>query len=262
MGSFAERSTTSSIPPRLDTSHLQYVAAYPAPPELAVPIRILNKLRTLGAQVAPVAVATENNMGVGRNWRLLVATDENVDYFVIRDASRLSKRDALAIRDWLLSAEREPQTAVVHCIRDHPKHAEQGIVDGLWGGQPRKLRKLLKHDITNLLRRAALSASFNKNDLVETILRDRLWPAVSNASYCHDSVSPCDWHIQSRSQFPLPPRHNVEYIGQKFDAHQQLLSTGGDLLQNDVVCSLSNTFSNSSFGSSPIAYHPKPLRQN
>jgi len=228
-----------------------YVAADPAPAELAVPRRILNKLRLLGAEVAHVAAATGNSMAAARNWRLLVAADENVDYFVVRDADgRLSEREAVAVRDWLLATERDPHSALVHCIRDHPKHAEQPIVDGLWGGQPQKLRRLLNHNITTLLNSASASnTSRDKTDSMRTFLNDRLWPAVSNASYCHDSVSPCERRTQSRSEFALPPRHGLEYIGQKFDEHQQLLSADADLLlKTDAVCSLSTSTSKPSSG--------------
>jgi len=217
-----------------------YVAANPAPSELAVPPRVINKLRLLGAQIA--YVSTQSGMAA-RNWRLLVANDQHVDYFLVRNAdTRLSEREAAAVRDWLSVAEKNgSQSAIIHCIRDHPKHAEQAIVDGLWGGRPRALRQLLKQNITQMMDSITSSRSSSSvkstNNIMRTLLNQLLWPVVSNFSYCHDSVSPCDrWTpSSSRRGFPLP-RQGQEYIGQKFDYNQELLSKHGDQLKADVTC--------------------------
>ena len=94
-----------------------YVAADPAPSHLAVPPRIVNKLRLLGVDI--VRISAGNSMAP-RNWRLLAADDERVDYFLVRDAdTRLSERESVAVRDWLSMADKDgPQSAVVHCVRD------------------------------------------------------------------------------------------------------------------------------------------------
>ena len=213
------------------------MATDPAPSELAVPPRIINKLRLLGADI--VHVSTRNGMSA-RNWRLLVANDQHVDYFLVRDAdTRLSDREAAAVRDWLSVAEKNgsQSAAVIHCIRDHPKHAQQAIVDGLWGGRPRALHQLLRQDITQMMENIVTSNTSSSvrstGDIMRTLLNELLWPAVSNLSYCHDSVSPCDrWTSPStRRPFPLP-RQGQEYIGQEFDSHQELLSKDGDQLNN------------------------------
>jgi len=214
-----------------------YVADEPAPPQLAVPPRIINKLRLLGVEIA--RVPTGNSMAP-RNWRLLAADDLRLDYFLVRDAdTRLSERESLAVRDWLSTADKNgPQSAVVHCIRDHPKHANLPIVDGLWGGRPRALHRLLRQNITEMTIGAVYNTSspVSRTFDVMTLLTETLWPAVSNLSYCHDSVSPCGrWTpLSSRRPFPLP-RQPRQYVGQKFDAHQQLLSTRGARLKSDIV---------------------------
>jgi len=226
-----------------------YVAADPAPSELAVSPRILNKLRFLGAEIAHVS--TGNSM-TPRNWRLLVADDQNVDYFLVRDGdTRINEREAGAVRDWLSVAEtnRSQSSAIIHCIRDHPKHAKQAIVDGLWGGRPRALYQLLKkhstqmmmtmimHRVTSNASSTSVKTTADHSVMMRTFLNQVLWPAVSNLSYCHDSVSPCDrWtSTPSRRSFPLP-RQGQEYVGEKFDAHQELLSKDSDQLKNDVAC--------------------------
>jgi len=209
-----------------------YVTADPAPSELAVPPRILNKLRLLGAEI--VHVSTGNSMAP-RNWRLLAADDQNVDYFLVRDGdTRLTEREAGAVRDWLSVAEknRSQSAAIIHCIRDHPKHAEQAIVDGLWGGRPRALRQKLQRNLTEIPQLASSSATSAQ---VSAALTEVLWPAVADFAYCHDSVSPCDRWTINRHAFPTP-RQNQDYLGEQFDQHQELVSQDGNQLKSDVLC--------------------------
>ena len=224
-----------------------YVAADPAPPRLAVPPRIVNKLRLLGVEVARVS-ATGNSMAASaaRNWRLLAADDRRLDYFLVRDAdTRLSKREAAAVRDWTSTVAKladddrgAPHAAgALHCVRDHPKHADRPLVDGLWGGRPRALRSRLNKNLTDILG----LASATSREQVTAILSDVLWPAVANVSYCHDSVSACTRWTGLSARRPFPEsRSGHEYVGQKFDQHQQLVSTDGDQLKSDVVCSVTS----------------------
>jgi len=227
-----------------------YVTADPAPSKLAVPPRIINKLQLLGAEI--VTVPTLNSTEP-RNWRLLAVIDEQLDYFLVRDAdARLSEREAAAVREWVATTEKTESRAVIHCIRDHPKHANQTIVDGLWGGRPRLLLdllpELLKQDTPHIVynvtsNMSSLSILTSKGVKLDRTLRpsfllgQSLFPSFSNFLYCHDSVSPCDRWTSPTSRLPIPlPRQGQEYVGQKFDAHQQLVSTDGDQLKADVVC--------------------------
>jgi len=217
-----------------------YIAAGPALSDLAVPPRIINTLRRLGAEIAHVS--TKSSMAP-RNFRLLAAEDEHLDYFLVRNAdSRLSERESAAIRDWMSVAEKnESKSAAIHCIRDHPKHAKQAIIDGLWGGRPRALRQLLKQDITQMMDSVAsslkLSSTKSTENVTMTVLNQVIWPAVCDFSYCHDSVSPCDRRTSLTSLRPFPLlRQGLEYIGQKVDAHQEIISTDGDQLMTDVFC--------------------------
>ena len=210
-----------------------YVAADTAPSELTVPPRIINKLRLLGAEIATVPAGKSM---APRNWRLLAASDQHVDYFLVRDAdARLSEREAAAVRDWVSAAEKNASNyAVVHCIRDHPKHADQAIVDGLWGGRPRPLHQRLNKPITDIPGLKSTSATSKE---VNVVLTEVVWTAVADVAYCHDSVSPCDrWTPAAvRHLFPTS-RSGREYLGQKFDEHQELVSQDGDQVKADVVC--------------------------
>jgi len=234
-----------------------YIAADPVPPQLAVPPRIVNKLRLLGVEIARVST-TGNNMAP-RNWRLIVADDQSLDYFLVRDAdSRLSEREAAAVRDWLSMAVADKNrlaqsTSMLHCVRDHPKHANQAIIDGLWGGRPRALRSRLNKSIADI---PGLVSARSLKD-ASAVMSDILWPVVADVAYCHDSVSSCDrWTpLTSRHQFPTS-REGREYLGQKFDQHQELVSTNGDQLKPDITCAI--TAMHSTLPSSYTTLRPTP----
>jgi len=238
-----------------------YVAADPAPPRLAVPPRIVNKLRLLGVEVARVS-ATGNSMAAAaaaaRNWRLLAADDRRLDYFLVRDAdTRLSEREAAAVRDWTSTVAKladddrgAPHAAgagALHCVRDHPKHADRPLVDGLWGGRPRALHQLLGQNVSATMMGAVSNASSSSSsanrsvDVMTRLLNEALWRRVGNFSYCYDSVSACDrWPASRRRPFTVA-RQRRQYVGQKFDQHQQVVSTDDDRLTADVVCPPDNT---------------------
>jgi len=212
-----------------------YIAADPVPSHLAVPPKIIKKLKGLAAEIAKVLV--DNTMSP-RNWRLLVAKDKRVDYFLVRDAdARLSEREAAAVREWVSMAEQ--QISAFHCIRDHPKHADQAIVDGLWGGRPRLLRHLLNQDVTQIIYHiiSNIGSAINWSDDMNNFLNQVLWPIVRDSAICHDSVSSCDRWPSSTFRRPFPTvRYGDEYVGQKFDAYQKLLIEDSDQLNVEVLC--------------------------
>ena len=157
---------------------------------IGISTRIINKLQLLGAAIKHVA--TGNGMAA-RNWRLLAASDQHVDYCLLCDAdTHLSKREADDVRDWLSVAEKNgSQSAIIHYIRDHPKQAEQAIVDGLCSGRPRARHQLLRQNITQVMDSITsnLSPSVKStDDTMRTLLNQLLWPVVISFSYCHDSV--------------------------------------------------------------------------
>lgn len=213
-----------------------YIAADPSPSDLAVPPKIIKKLERLGVQIAKVST---KNTTSPRNWRLLVAKDKHVDYFLVRDAdTRLSEREAAAIREWLSVAEQ--YGFVVHCIRDHPNHVDQAIVDGLWGGRPGLLHQLLRQDVTQIMDSVLsnIAPSVNRPPyVIGNFLNEILWPVVRDSALCHDSVSPCDRWTTSTFRRPYPSmRYGEEYVGQKFNAHHEPLNEDSNQLDVDVVC--------------------------
>ena len=91
-----------------------------------VPKETLAKLKQLGAQL--VGKPKHNpRLNTGLFWRFEVASDPNVDYFVVRDADALiNVREKTAIDEWLASGRR------FHLMRDFHSHSEL-ILAGMWG---------------------------------------------------------------------------------------------------------------------------------
>src|SRR6218665_461247 len=187
-----------------------------------VPRRILSKLGQLGSDI--VYVKNFSDKIPPKFWRYLVTMDKTVDYFLIRDAdSRISDRDSAAVSDWM----QETDIPALHCVRDHPKHADFPIVDGLFGGRTSKLRSRLKGKnlletvkeiYTNTSRGLVDYGNNDKRRNPGDILNDILWSMLSEDALCHDSVS-CEKWNNTRS-FPVK-REREEYLGQKFNEKQK-----------------------------------------
>ena len=65
----------------------------------------------------------------GMLWRLLPILDPLVDVVLVRDLdSRLSRREAEAVEEWLASSK------AVHVMRDHPSHSWP-MLGGMWGAR-------------------------------------------------------------------------------------------------------------------------------
>lgn len=185
-----------------------------------VPERIIVRLKMLNVQI--VYVDTTRIKLQPKWWSLLVADDPNVKYFLVRSADgRLSDRDAVAVSDFVQASTEKPDAAF-HCVRDHPKHASHAVTDGLWGGQSDKLLEKLKPGIHALIQGYLLNrtATEEVNKIRSTdFLSDIIWPLVQDVAYCHDSVSCKKWP----SSYSFPESHGIllEYVGQKFNEHQE-----------------------------------------
>ena len=201
--------------------------------QFAVPDRILTKLRHLGAIIVHVPHSVSSNLPP-RYWRLMAADDVHVRYFLQRSAEwRLSSREAVSVNEWIKMAEESP-IGVVHCIRDHPRHSKHPLVAGLWGAQSQRLRdRLNSNSLIELAKREAGDLSTGDGDFEQKLLESVIWPAVSSAAYCHDSVSPCDrW----KHRHPITvERQGQEFIGQRFNQHHEPISREQQNI-TDVKC--------------------------
>jgi hypothetical protein len=182
-----------------------------------VPMRILQTMMELGAQIYKVDV--RSNPVPPMMWRFLVADDDEVDVFIVRDAdSRLNSRDFAAVDAWLNS------DAAFHCIRDHPSHAIYVVSGGLWGAHRSALNGLIKLPWRHLTTGMAKGYGQDLHFLANVI-----WPRVKSSALCHDSVSCNKW---PRAVAVPVPRQGLQHIGQVFDEFEVPRQEDLDLLMN------------------------------
>ena len=148
-------------------------------------------------------------------WRFLAADDMSIDRFIIRDSNmRPSERESEALNDWLnLESPR-----AIYCIRDHPKHANKTLIPSLFGGVPKLINAALQQPWKALMKGY-------KNGL--KFLRLEIWPKLKENCFCHDSISCTKW--PNAHAFPILRKDN-EFIGQHYDANDQLLDVDNTLL--------------------------------
>ena len=178
----------------------------------AVPIKVLNKLQVLGAQVH--YIDTKMTALPPVLWRFFVADDQNCDRFLVRDADgRLSRRDARAVNTWLESG------FAVHCMRDHPDHVIHPIWPGTFGANTKPLRAILQRPVTKLM------TGYNS----DIVFMDQVaWPKLEKYMVCHDSVA-C--HVSPNSR-PFPGRRiGFEHVGQSYEAYGETYSSDIDTLR-------------------------------
>ena len=174
---------------------------------LMVPQRILLNLKALGAQLSYVSGDDELYIKP-RYWRYLVADDEKVTEFIIRNVdARLTDRDKSAVDEWLKSTE------TLHTMRDHPKYENIAIPEGLWGARRRPLSTKLGLPMRQLLLKAG--------DIDNSVILS----SVQSSHFCHSSNT-C---INNSSSIQCKPFHlnkkrtktlyGLEYIGQRFNQY-------------------------------------------
>ncbi len=180
---------------------------------------VLRKLELSGIQVHRLDREIADHIHPSL-WPYLIADDTNVERFIIRySTGRPTEREAAVLEDWLQS------NTSWYCIRDHPRHAASSLVPGLVGGMPALLRQIMNDSFANLIKQAPSEKYF---------LQNILWPRVTGATFCHDSVSCSQW----RGSHPFPLlRKESEYIGQSYDANDELLSNEDSLSWNRAYSS-------------------------
>lgn len=170
-----------------------------------VPQTVIDRLRALDVEIH--YMEPDDGWIPPMMWRFLVADDDYVDRFIVRDSdARLTDRDAAAVYEWVKSDK------PFNCIRDHPSHASYAISGGMWGGKPKELSRILHKTWRNMMRGL-------RKDYFEDMdfLNKYIWPKVQNHTYCSDSVS-CDNYPNSHP-FPIP-RYGYEHVGQVVSEHE------------------------------------------
>ncbi|ELT90983.1 hypothetical protein CAPTEDRAFT_222571 [Capitella teleta] len=185
---------------------------------LVVPPRVISKLRSSGAQVA--YVNTSVLLMPPEQWSYLAVDAPSVAVLLVRHPrARLDDRDAAAVQLWLQNWQ------PFHCIRDHPKHQDVPVTDGMWGARTEELGLLLGAPVSTLLQPQTLKSILEKDGRWRDgadFLTDLLWPLVENYALCHDSVSCNKW--KGADPFPVARTDPAQFVGRYYDIQQDALS--------------------------------------
>ena len=169
--------------------------------QMPIPLRMLNKIKTLKAEV----YFTDKLHYSKEAMAFHVTEDPSVSTVLIRDPEfRLSDRQKSAVDEWMESS------AMMHCMRDHETHAARPIVPGLLGfkldmirtnsQQYEKLMILLDEELKNL--------KFTRQ------FESKLWTEYKNVFMCHDSVGGDYW----TNSKPFPEDTSTGfYEGQRYN---------------------------------------------
>ena len=179
----------------------------------STPRDLLSRLSLEGVHLIDMSTSYLGPM----NWRLLAASDEEVDVFCSRDiSSRLSIREFSAVSEWLET------NFLVHMIRDHPGHIYHPLMEGLWCARGDVIL-----DIRRLLHGYSRKPHF---DAEQEFLRDQVWPRVNTSVLQHANFG-CDYWEVSRS---IPaPRVGLEYVGATYIEHM-LRDEDADILHHAI----------------------------
>lgn len=161
----------------------------------SVPEHIINTLKDMPN--TEVIMMDVDGDWSGMFWRFYACDDS--DIMLSRDTdSRLSKREKLAVDEWLNSDKD------FHIMRDHPYHATE-ILGGMWGVR-NGLIKNIKTIIDDYVK-----GDFWQVD--QNFLREKIYPLVVNHSFVHDSY--LNYNSNSK-KFPSE-RINKEFVGDSFN---------------------------------------------
>jgi hypothetical protein len=140
-----------------------------------VPTEIIQALGAEGARLLKVNGLPTHPFGTF--WRFLVADDEEVDRYIVRDAdSVLNIRECVAVQEWLASDRH------FHVMRDNFDHGEL-ILAGMWGG----VRGALPPVGPWAQRYFASRTDLPGRTADQEFLRDQLWPTIRTSVMTHDS---------------------------------------------------------------------------
>lgn len=142
----------------------------------------------------------------GMLWRFEASEDENVDIFLSRDCdSRISEREFLAIKEWLLSDKD------FHVMRDHPYHTTP-ILGGMWGCRNGIMRRIgLSKLISGWSGNERSTYSYG---IDQDFLREVIYPLVKETTFEHSEFNISYGNIINK--FPSN-RIDYEFVGDVFD---------------------------------------------
>jgi hypothetical protein len=161
----------------------------------SVPHNVIDALRERNAEI----VLIEKNLGpmYGRYWRILVASDPDVERYIIRDCdSRLNWREKAGVDEWLASG------CSFHVMRDSIHHKTR-MLAGMWGG----LGGIIKN-IEPLIDSWGKYSVHGEND---QFVSEKIYPLIKHDYICHDSWG----HFPDARPFPKhAPLEGTSFVGE------------------------------------------------
>ena len=149
----------------------------------SVPTQVLDELVAAGAVVILVLEPHSEEKNSGLFWRFGVASDSEVDFFLVRDVdSLINVREKVAVDEWIAS-DRD-----FHLMRDFYTHSEL-ILAGMWGGVAGRIPDIHSHVEAFSARSSGNRLGVHNQD--QLFLRRQVWPAIRSSLMQHDSVFGC-----------------------------------------------------------------------
>jgi len=191
-----------------------------------IPDKVLDELSTIGGTLMKLTnVVTDLEPWVHQelnpmSWRFLVASDEDVFAFIIRDGdSRPGLRDKAAVDEWLRSGKS------FHIVRDHPMHNPATftpILGGMWGalgGALPQMDELLRmHYAEGKQRRTDGKPGFKYAE-DQNFLWQEVMPLAYNDCFQHDSYFCREANAVA---FPVERTDN-DYVGNDFSLADKIV---------------------------------------
>lgn len=180
-----------------------------------VPDEYIEEYKEMGANCIFCKNIGKNKMNwEGMFWRWLPLDDDDVDYWISRDAdSRLSQREADIVNEWIDSGK------TLHVIRDHRCHMHC-IMGGLFGINNKKFHSTYKFKTVKQIIKETYSYYKERPYNVDQIfLNDKLWEVTK-----HDSIA----HISNGgrrvfgSDINIPPA-KIDFIGKQYRLSDKLI---------------------------------------
>ncbi|MEL7469883.1 MAG: hypothetical protein AAFN27_15620 [Pseudomonadota bacterium] len=165
----------------------------------SVPAAFCKQLGSQGAQVLKLAGDWPASK-YGLFWRFLVEDDQEVDFFLVRDADSVCNiKERAAVEDWLKSSK------AFHLIRDLPIHSEL-ILAGMWGAQRGNIGQMAKRVRTHV---ETAEKKLNNRITDQEFTRNVLWPILRQDVLAHDPYLRFAGAIPFRDEFELPQSHHI-----------------------------------------------------
>ncbi len=162
----------------------------------SVPERVIRRLLDEGANVRRVGGLPAGRFGTF--WRFLIADDDAIDRYLVRDCDAcLNLRERAAVDAWLSGGRH------FHVMRDGITHTEV-MLAGMWGGVRAALPPI-QQEIIAYCRTAPLSRIAD-----QLFLRESIWPTVRQSVLAHDS----EFSLRDSQPFPTDANPALPRVGQ------------------------------------------------